>query len=373
MIHRTLETPNNLKDVVMACQSEDADNFHCIAIDMPNCFNPSQTGLGVYLPAGSQTPTPPSLSASLPNTPGSWTSQVAITVEAPHPRDAKHNTWNQMFNDLTLDTDTTMSWNEADPFAAQEPSEMQCCAPGPSFPTNTGLPSAPLHSQRTSISSGYPNTSKCYRPDVHTSTPYYATKIGPSDIWFEDLHQFGISPSNSTTQEGAFAIPPTVPSLIDSYPLEAHSVCPFPSAITSPNAHQPSDLPSSGKVVRTNSLPGQPHEDLYEKARQSVQRIRKRRRTGTPARANYVCHICGRPFSRNYNLQIHLPTHTPDRPKQWPCTWTGCDKVFTRRTDLVRHEKCVSASTFRQTPRLLKMGIGSHQRQRSMLCRLWVQ
>ena len=331
----------------MARQSEDADNFHCIAIDMPNCFNPSQTGLGVYLPAGSQTPTPPSLSASLPNTPGSWTSQVAITVEAPHPQDAKHNSWNPIFHGLTLHTDTTMGWNEADPFAPQEASEIQCCAQVPPFPAITGLTSAPLHSQRTSISSSYPHTSKCYRPDVRTSTPYYATKIGQSGDWFEDPPQFGISPSNSTTQDELFTLPPTVPPLINPYPLEVNSVCPFTSTVTSPNAHQPSDLPSSGKVVRTNSFLGQPIEDLYEKAKQSVQRTRKRRRIGTAARANYVCHICGRPFSRNYNLQIHLPTHTPDRPKQWPCTWTGCDKVFTRRTDLVRHEKCVSASTFR--------------------------
>src|SRR5215472_7585226 len=117
MIHRTTETQNNLKDVAMACQSEDADNFHGVAIDVSDCFNPLQTGLGLYLPARSQTPTPPSLSASLPNTPGSWTSQVVVSVEAPQLRDPKPDTWNPIYEGFTPFTDATIDWNEANPFA----------------------------------------------------------------------------------------------------------------------------------------------------------------------------------------------------------------------------------------------------------------
>lgn len=344
MIHHTLDTQNNLKDVVMACQSEDTDNFHGIAIDVPDCFDPSHTGLGLYLPAGSQTLTPPSLSASLPNTPGSWTSHAAVSSEAPHLRDPKPNTWNQIFDGLTALTDPTVDWNETNPFSPPELSEIHCCAQVPPFQESTGLASALLPSERNSISLCYPNISECYRPDGHGSTPYHAPKIEQGDDWFEHFHKFVISPSNVTTQDEVISTPPPGTSLAGLYQPEGNSFYPFTSTIASPNTHQPSDLPSSGKAVRLN---GSPHEDLYEKAKQSVERTRKRRRTGTPARANYVCHICGRRFSRNYNLRIHLPTHTPDRPKQWPCTWTGCDKVFTRRTDLIRHEKCVSSSKVR--------------------------
>jgi hypothetical protein len=327
----------------MVCQLlEDTKNFNGIAIDVPDCFNPPPTGLGLYLPAGSQTPTPPSLSASLPNTPGSWTSQVAISVEAPHLGEPKPDTWNSIFQDFTSLPDTTMIWNEANPFAPQEASEDHYY--GSRFQESTGHASTLLPCQRTSIPTSYPNTSECYRPDGL----YPATKIEQHDDWFEKLHKFDISPSVGTTQEGVISVPPTDPSPVDSYQLESNPFCPFTSTLASPNIRHSSDLPSSGKALRMNSLPGRPQEDLYEQAKKSVARTRKRRRMSTPTKANYVCHICGRPFSRNYNLRIHLPTHAPDRPKQWPCTWTGCDKVFTRRTDLVRHEKCVSASEFRQ-------------------------
>jgi len=322
----------------MVCQLEDTDNFHGIAIDVQDCFNPPQTGLGLYLPAGSQTPTPPSLSASLPNTPGSWTSQVAVSVEVSHLRDPKADAWNPIFEPFTSLTDNTMDWNEANPFAPQEASEVYCYVQGSPFQASTGHSSALLPCQRTSIPTDYPNTSECYHPD----DLYPAAKIEQGDCWFGNFHNSDISPSVGTTQEGVIGVPPTHPSLGDSYRLESNQFCHFPSTLASPNTRQSSDLPSSGKAIRTNSLPCQTHEDLYEKAKQSVARTRKRRRMSTPTRANYICHICGRPFSRNYNLQIHLPTHTPDRPKQWSCTWAGCDKIFTRRTDLVRHEKCVS-------------------------------
>ena len=342
MIQRIPETQSNLKDVAMACQSKDADNFNGTAIDVLDCFDPSQTGLGLSLPADSQTPTPPSLSTSLPNTPGSWTSQVAVSVEAPHLGDPKFDNWNQIFEGFTQFPDATIGWNEANPFAPHEVNEVHCCVQGPSFQETTSHTSALLLSQRTSICSGYPNTPECYRPDRHESTLYPTTKIEQVDCWFENFGKFGISPSVGTTQEGVLSVPPVDPSLLNSYRLESDPFCPVASTVASPNAHQSNDLPSSGRALRMSSLPGQAHEDLYEKAIKSVARIRTRRRMSTPSRANYVCHICGRPFSRNYNLQIHLPTHTPDRPKQWSCTWAGCDKIFTRRTDLVRHEKCVS-------------------------------
>jgi len=315
---------------------------------MSDCFNPLQTGLGLYLPTSSQTPTPPSLSASLPNTPGSWTSQVVVSVEAPQLRDPKPDTWNPTYEGFTPFTDTTIGWNDTNPFAPQETSEVHCCIQDSPFQESTGHTSTLLPSQHTSIPSGYPNTPECYRPDSHGSTLYPTPKIEQVDEWYETFPKFDISPSVGTTQEGVISVPTAAPPLVDPYLLEANPFCTFTSTLASPNVHQLNDLSSSGKALRSSSLPGQAPEDLYEKAKQSVARTRKRRRMSTPARANYICHICGRPFSRNYNLQIHLPTHTPDRPKQWSCTWTGCDKVFTRRTDLVRHEKCVSNSKYRQ-------------------------
>ena len=331
----------------MACHSEDAVNFHGVAIDVPESFNPSQTGLGLYLPTGCQDSTPPSLAASSPDTSASWTSQGVARAVAAHPSDAKSSPWTSIFEDFTPLTESVVEWNEAIPFAPQEPCEVHCCPQGSPFQENTGPASAPLHSHRSSISSGYPSTSECYPPDGHESTAHPTPKIPQGNGWLESFPKIDMSNPMGIIHHGVISLSPPAPSLVDPYQLEANPYSQFSSTFSSLNAHQPSDIPSSGRTLRTNSLPGSVHEDLYERAKQSVARIRKRRRMSTPARASYFCHICGRGFSRNYNLQIHLPTHTPDRPKQWPCAWTGCDKVFTRRTDLVRHEKCVSASRFR--------------------------
>ncbi|ODQ47699.1 hypothetical protein PICMEDRAFT_27628, partial [Pichia membranifaciens NRRL Y-2026] len=48
----------------------------------------------------------------------------------------------------------------------------------------------------------------------------------------------------------------------------------------------------------------------------------------------YVCDICGKDFTRPYNLKSHLRTHTNERP--YACR--KCGKRFARQHDRKRHE-----------------------------------
>lgn len=73
-------------------------------------------------------------------------------------------------------------------------------------------------------------------------------------------------------------------------------------------------------------------------------RDRKKRRLTDPSEANFNCDKCGKYFSRIWNYNAHLETHDPDRPRPHVCRVEDCKKAFVRRTDLTRHQACVSFS-----------------------------
>jgi hypothetical protein len=48
------------------------------------------------------------------------------------------------------------------------------------------------------------------------------------------------------------------------------------------------------------------------------------------------CTVCGRVFSRKFNLSVHMQTHNPDRARPFKCDYCGAD--FPRLQDLERHQ-----------------------------------
>ncbi|PGH13618.1 hypothetical protein AJ80_06250 [Polytolypa hystricis UAMH7299] len=65
-------------------------------------------------------------------------------------------------------------------------------------------------------------------------------------------------------------------------------------------------------------------------------RKQPRRRTNQ-AVGKYVCEKCDKRFTRNSNCKSHMKTHDPNRKFPHKCTFEGCAKKFSRKTDLVRH------------------------------------
>lgn len=48
------------------------------------------------------------------------------------------------------------------------------------------------------------------------------------------------------------------------------------------------------------------------------------------------CNVCGRVFSRRFNLNVHMQTHDPDRARPFKCE--ECGAAFPRMQDLERHQ-----------------------------------
>ncbi|ODV89901.1 hypothetical protein CANCADRAFT_14025, partial [Tortispora caseinolytica NRRL Y-17796] len=52
---------------------------------------------------------------------------------------------------------------------------------------------------------------------------------------------------------------------------------------------------------------------------------------------HYVCSICNRGFSRPSSLKIHIHSHTGEKP--FVCPEPGCNKSFSVRSNMRRHQK----------------------------------
>ncbi|KAG0229088.1 hypothetical protein BGW42_001809 [Actinomortierella wolfii] len=68
---------------------------------------------------------------------------------------------------------------------------------------------------------------------------------------------------------------------------------------------------------------------------------------GADAARPFVCSICGRAFSRLFNLNTHKITHDRAKARQFSCTEPGCKKAFTRKNDLQRHQITIHGVTHR--------------------------
>lgn len=56
-----------------------------------------------------------------------------------------------------------------------------------------------------------------------------------------------------------------------------------------------------------------------------------------PSQERYICSTCNKAFSRPSSLKIHIYSHTGEKP--YKCKYAGCEKTFSVRSNMKRHEK----------------------------------
>ncbi|KAF9947553.1 hypothetical protein BGZ72_010474 [Mortierella alpina] len=67
--------------------------------------------------------------------------------------------------------------------------------------------------------------------------------------------------------------------------------------------------------------------------------------TGDESPRQFTCAVCGRSFSRLFNLNTHERTHDRSKARLFACPEQGCKKSFTRKNDLQRHQISIHGVT----------------------------
>jgi len=341
----SIATPERL---AVHSRSNSNIHYHDLQIAEPDCFNQPQNGLGLYLTHEQQAQTPASLSTSMPNTPASWSGNVISQGVTLQPPDEKFSLWNSPLQGFNGIPTNGMGWNESLSMDLPDAQAVhQIASPMPLHSLAVLIPTD-LPSRRSSVSSMYFSESEGPHLDGNPQSIDLA-RLDNDTFWYDNIQPVtsaSLSAPMETVSNGMKDISLVPSSTSESYRFDS---CPYTrsrSELGSSSIQEATgNACSDDKIVRTNSLPNtrsSEDQDLYEQSVQQVARTRKRRRLTTASEANHVCDICGRGFSRNSNLTNHLVTHSPDRLKAWRCEWAGCDRNFSRRTDMVRHQKSVS-------------------------------
>ncbi|KAK5002087.1 hypothetical protein LTR28_011851, partial [Elasticomyces elasticus] len=201
-----------------------------------------------------------------------------------------------------------------------------------------------FRSPHSALSSPYPISELHAHSDPECfNTPYIKreeTLLWPSEY----LGERPTPHARTTTTTTSTTISPAQLALLQSAtmdPTGEPSVLPDYAAYTGDLAHRAATEGATNQaqqrpppLFHSRALSA---TDVHEAATQQ-ERMRKKRRFTTEENANCGCGVCGKFFQRSYNLKAHMQTHDPGRAKEHGCGSEGCERVFSRRTDLVRHE-----------------------------------
>ncbi|KAH3661416.1 hypothetical protein OGAPHI_006823 [Ogataea philodendri] len=125
---------------------------------------------------------------------------------------------------------------------------------------------------------------------------------------------------------------------------------PMPMAVTVPMSTTPLLQPSLAQgfhelgdfkeVPRVHSLNLNPPEAIKRRhtlPEKSLDDQIKDHKRSKGSRKNRCCVICHKVFNRPSGLRIHMMSHTGEKP--FKCEWETCGKMFSVRSNLLRHHK----------------------------------
>lgn len=237
-----------------------------------------------------------------------------------------------------------------DPFSTLHSETSSVCMPtaftsaprdAPSLTQSPGLSGHTRQSHRSSISSS------CAPSDVYsqpssgiTFTP--KVKMEDSDDWFansshaESLLQKTLSPQVLS----AIAQEPVNPFSRPYYLFESNDGPWDRSARHSDSTRHLTERDHNELLSSPDDR--RPKSDPDQRSVSTAPRMKKKRQRTTPEDATHECRVCGQLFRRSYNWKSHMDIHNPVRKYPHPCQEPGCQKKFTRKTDLDRHHESVS-------------------------------
>ncbi len=160
------------------------------------------------------------------------------------------------------------------------------------------------------------NSPESERPDVFSFSSFHRPKLTPNSI----RRIISLSPEQNVSSSG----------LSDS---NSSSITPTPRDQSQVQNNLLIHNHTNNINNTSSSLSGNPNMDLTAFP---VKRTKSGKRRANCRKRN-ICQYCSKEFSRPSSLQTHIYTHTGEKP--FICTFKGCGKKFSVRSNLVRHMK----------------------------------
>jgi hypothetical protein len=185
-----------------------------------------------------------------------------------------------------------------------------------------------------------PAPSDSYPPNHRLSVSSYSTSSAYSTEASETVYPANLKLENPEDWSNGH------PLTISPYHLTSMHTPAYTPAYPSPHMKQESPhdqgIGLGISTSRTSKRRRNPQPKVQVQQDDDQPGKRRGRTYSTAQNAVHHCPLCDKWFQRAYNYRKHREIHNSNRAYPHKCLYADCNKRFVRRTDLARHEQCVS-------------------------------